>query len=312
MLDRIIAGNNFTGMDIDRFLQHLQFEKRFSEHTLTAYRKDLGQFADYLALQYPELKVEDLEHFHIRSWVVELVGKGLKPSSIRRKVSSLKSYFGYLRRSGEITRNPLEYLFSPRIGKRLPIVAPERELLQVLQANSSRAEGFSELRDALVMELFYQTGMRRAELIQLAFAQTDLDRQELRVMGKGGKERIIPISSSLAALIAKYVEARSQAFPSSIYPELLLTDKGEPLYPKWVYRLVHAQLGAVPGLEKRSPHILRHSFATHLADHGADLNAVKTLLGHANLAATEIYTHHTLNRLKHIYDQAHPNAKKGD
>ena len=299
-------------MEIERFIQHLQFEKRFSEHTLAAYRNDLGQFGDYLALQYPELKEPDLEHFHIRSWVVELVGMGLKPTSIRRKVSTLKSYFGYLRRSGQIVRNPLEYLFSPRIGKRLPIVAPERELLQVLQAGTDRAEGFSAVRDALVMELFYQTGMRRAELIQLKCAQTDLERQELRVLGKGGKERIVPISNNLAELIAKYLEERSRTFPSSICPELLLTDRGEPLYPKWVYRLVHTQLAAVPGLGKRSPHVLRHSFATHLADHGADLNAVKTLLGHANLSATEIYTHHTLNRLKHIYDQAHPNAKKGE
>ncbi len=299
-------------MEIDRFLQHLQYEKRFSEHTLTAYRKDLEQFADYLALQYAGLEEKALHHFHFRSWVVHLVEGGLKPSSIRRKVSSLKSYFAYMRRSGKIDRNPMEYVFSPKIGKRLPVVAPERELLRSLQMFSVQAVTFPELRDALVMELLYQTGMRRAELIQLTLAQTDLDRLELRVMGKGRKERIVPISRELATYISRYLVERSRAFPSVTYKELLLTDKGEPLYDRWVYRLVHNRLLAVPGLEKRSPHVLRHSFATHLVNHGAELNAVKSLLGHANLSATEIYTHHTLNRLKNIYDQAHPNAKKGN
>jgi integrase/recombinase XerC len=297
-------------MDIERFLQHLQYEKRFSTHTQCAYRKDLEQFRDYMETQYSGSGVGELQHFHIRSWIVQMVGDGLRASSIRRKVSAAKAYFRYLMRCGEISRNPMQYLFSPKVGKRLPSVAPEKPLLQTLAAYTIHAVTFSDLRDALVMELLYQTGMRRTELIQLTLAHTDLGRMEIRVVGKGSKVRIIPIGQGLADLIGKYLAERTRVFPSAVCVELLLTDKGEPLYPKWVYNLVHRRLASVPGLEKRSPHVLRHSFATHLADHGADLNAIKTLLGHANLSATEIYTHHTMGRLRKIYEQAHPKAKQ--
>jgi integrase/recombinase XerC len=241
-----------------------------------------------------------------------MVEDGLKPSSIRRKVSAARAYFGYLMRCGEISRNPMQYLFSPKVGKRLPTVAPENPLLQMLATHTAHAATFAELRDALVLELLYQTGMRRAELVGLTLEHADLGRMELRVVGKGNKVRIIPISRGLADLAGKYLAERARTFPGAAGGPLLLTDKGEALYPKWVYNLVHIRLASVPGLEKRSPHVLRHSFATHLADHGADLNAIKTLLGHANLSATEIYTHHTMGRLRQIYEQAHPKARQED
>lgn len=297
-------------MKMDRFLQHLQYEKRFSPHTIEAYRRDLEQFLEFLRLQYEGLPLEDLEHFHIRSWVVGLVGTGLKPTSIRRKVSAVKSFFRYLHRQGEIEKNPMHYLFAPKVGKRLPVVAPEEDLLRLLGVSrSAEAPDFFQLRDALVLELLYRTGMRRAELAQLTCRQTDLEKMEIKVLGKGSKERVIPMSTALAAMIGDYMDLRAQTFPQAGSDALLLTDRGQPLYAKWIYNLVRDQLGGIPGLEKRSPHVLRHSFATHLADHGADLNAIKTLLGHANLTATEIYTHHTMERLRRIYQQAHPKAK---
>jgi integrase/recombinase XerC len=299
-------------MDIGPFLLYLQHEKRFSPHTQGAYRKDLGQFLDFIVGQYGGLGVGELQRFHIRSWIIQMVEDGLKPSSIRRKVSAARAYFAYLMRSGEISSNPMQYLFSPKIGKRLPTVAPENPLLQMLATYTAHAVTFAELRDALVLELLYQTGMRRGELIALTLEHTDLGRMELRVVGKGNKVRIIPISRGLADLAGRYLAERARAFPEAAGGPLLLTDKGEALYPKWVYNLVHSRLASVPGLEKRSPHVLRHSFATHLADHGADLNAIKTLLGHANLSATEIYTHHTMGRLRKIYEQAHPKAREED
>ncbi|MBP9075323.1 MAG: tyrosine-type recombinase/integrase [Haliscomenobacter sp.] len=298
-------------MNIDRFLQYLHYEKRFSPHTAAAYRNDLEQFRQFLQTTYGVLEMQELSPFHVRSWVVELVREGLTPNSIRRKVSALKSYFRFLRRQGQVQHNPLQALHTPKTGKRLPSVVPEKEMLSLL-AQTRQGSDFSSLRDSLALELLYGTGMRRAELIQLSPSSADLDQLQLRVLGKGNKERLIPISASLGQLIARYVRVRAQAFPDAGDGALLLTDKGQPMYPKFLYHLVRRYLTSIPAAEQRSPHVLRHSFATHLADHGADLNAIKTLLGHANLAATQIYTHHTMERLRAIYQQAHPKAKIDD
>ncbi len=298
-------------MNIDRFLQYLHFEKRFSPHTVAAYRIDLEQFHAFLNKAYDGVDMKDLGPFHVRSWVVELVQEGLTPQSIRRKVSALKSYFRFLRRQGLVQHNPLQALHTPKTGKHLPSVVPEKDML-LLMDQTLQGSDFSSLRDRLALALLYGTGMRRAELIQLPVSAVDLDQLQLRILGKGNKERIVPISAGLGHLIARYASVRNQEFPDAGDGALLLTGKGLPMYPKFLYNLVRRYLALIPAAERRSPHVLRHTFATHLADHGADLNAIKMLLGHANLAATQIYTHHTMERLRAIYQQAHPKAKMDD
>ena len=292
-----------------RFLDYIRFEKRFSPHTLEAYENDLGQFAAFLAQTYGELPLEALTHFHIRSWMSALVQEGLQASSIRRKLSALKSFFKYMRREGLLAQSPMTAVRLPKTGKRLPVIVPEKALNQLLDA-VGLAGGFPAVRDQLALELLYQTGVRRAELLQLETAHIDLAYARMRVLGKGGKERVLPLGEQLLARIGAYLELRAQTFPDLPLKELLLTDKGRPMSAGYLYHLVRKHLAGVPALEKRSPHVLRHSFATHLLDSGADLNAIKALLGHANLAATQVYTHHNLERLRAIYDRAHPKAKR--
>ncbi len=294
---------------IVRFLDYIRFEKRFSPHTLEAYENDLGQFAAFLTQTYGEVLLEDLTHFHIRSWMSALVQEGLRASSIRRKLSALKSFFKYMRREGLLSHSPMIAVRLPKTGKRLPVTVPEKALNQVVDA-AGLAGDFPAVRDQLALELLYQTGVRRAELLQIETAHIDLAYARMRVLGKGKKERILPLGEQLLGRIAAYLELRAQTFPDLSPDQLLLTDKGKPMSAGYLYHLVRKHLASVPALEKRSPHVLRHSFATHLLDAGADLNAIKALLGHANLAATQVYTHHNLERLRAIYDQAHPKAKR--
>ncbi len=299
-------------MNVEEFLKYIQYEKRFSPHTLSAYTVDLAQFTEYLSAMYGAVSPAEVTHFHIRSWMAVLVQDGLSATSVRRKISALKSYFRFLRKKGLINHNPLAAISTPKTGKKLPVVAPKRELNAQLDQAGSVAVTFSEMRDQVALELLYQTGMRRSELVQLKCTQLDLERLLIRVIGKAAKERLIPISHALADKIAAYTALRSQTFGAESSDILLLTDKGLPMYPKYLYALVRRFLSRIPGLEKRSPHILRHSFATHLIEAGADLNAIKALLGHANLAATQIYTHHNLEHLRAVYQQAHPKAGNTD
>jgi integrase/recombinase XerC len=294
---------------IVRFLDYIRFEKRFSPHTLEAYENDLGQFAAFLTQVYGEVPLEALTHFHVRSWMSALVQEGLRASSIRRKLSALKSFFKYMRREGLLAHSPMTAVRLPKTGKRLPVAVPEKALNQLIDA-AGLAGGFPAVRDQLALELLYQTGVRRAELLQLETAHIDLVSARMRVLGKGKKERILPLGEQLLGRITTYLELRTQTFPELPLEKLLLTDKGKPMSAGYLYCLVRTHLSGVPALEKRSPHVLRHSFATHLLDAGADLNAIKALLGHANLAATQVYTQHNLERLRTVYDQAHPKAKR--
>ncbi len=292
---------------VEGFLKYLQYEKRFSVHTIDAYKVDLEQFSVFLQSQYEIVEPAIIQHIHIRSWAVALMEQKYSASSIRRKLSTLKSYFRFLQREQVITRSPMLQVSLPKLGKRLPSVVPEQYLEQMLNAIDP-ADDYEKLRNQLVVELCYLTGMRRGELLNLKVSDLNLSAFTIKVLGKGNKERLIPISHAMATLLRQYLDLRQQTFPNTSELALLLTKDGKAAYPKLIYRIVKEALSTITTQEKRSPHVLRHSFATHLSDHGADLNAIKELLGHSSLAATQIYTHHSIERLKKIYQQAHPKS----
>lgn len=292
-----------------RFLQYLQYEKRFSEHTVLAYAKDTEQFFTFLKDTYGLASAAEVRHFHIRSWVIHLLEQGLTPRTIRRKLSTLKTYFRFMRKHGHMQENPMQKVIIPKIGKRLPVHVQENELEQLFGAIRF-TDDFPGQRDRLLLQLLYATGMRRAELIHLKTEDIDPGRGVLRVLGKGNKERLIPFGEQVKQQVRQYIQIRNHTFPNTDTTHLFLTDKGAPMYPKLVYNIVNRYLSFVTTVEQRSPHVLRHSFATHLSDHGADLNAIKALLGHANLAATQIYTHNSIEKLRQVYQQAHPKAKE--
>jgi integrase/recombinase XerC len=290
------------------FVKYLQYEKRFSAHTIVAYEQDLEQFAAFIKDNHSLTSVAEVRHSHIRSWVVALLQQNIAPRSIRRKLSALKTYFRFLLKHGHILQNPMLKVIMPKIGKRLPMYTQASEMTQLLEEVEWGTE-YPDQRNRLLINLLYHTGMRRSELIGLKMNDIDLHTRTLKVLGKGNKERLIPFGIELSQYFRPYLELRKATFPNLSDTHLLLTDKGLPLYPKLVYNIVHRYLSLVTTIEQRSPHVLRHSFATHLADNGADLNAIKELLGHASLAATQIYTHHSVERLRQVYEQAHPKAK---
>lgn len=296
-------------MKLDAFFKYMQYEKRSSPHTLTAYRKDLEQFFDYLKHYYPETSINEIDHLQIRSWMVELLGNKITPRSTNRKLSSLKSYFKYLRKNNHIDHDPMLKVIAPKVGKRLPSVVEEKQLKQLFE-QVQFGEDFIGQRDRLIMDLLYSTGMRRSELVHLTIGNIDLAQQQLKVLGKGNKERLIPFGKALSNFIQSYIDLRNKVFPHADSQHLLLNKKGENVNAQLIYNVVKKYLSIVTTAEKKSPHVLRHSFATHLANNGADINAIKELLGHANLAATQIYTHNSIDQLKKVYEQAHPKAKR--
>jgi integrase/recombinase XerC len=294
-------------MKQERFFQYIQYEKRFSPHTLTAYRNDLEQFSDFLEHIYNLSDPAEIRHTHIRSWMVDLIEKGNSTRSINRKLSCLKTYFKFLRKQGLITGHPMLKVVAPKTGKRLPVFVNEKNM-SLLFEEVDFGEGFTGIRNLLIMEMLYCTGMRRSELVGLKTTDLDFSKFHIRVLGKGSKERLIPIARHLVNLIEQYMAERTANFPGNDGQHLFLTDKGQPLYAGYVYSIVKRYLSFVTTLEQRSPHVLRHSFATHLSNKGADLNAIKELLGHSSLAATQIYTHNSIEKLKKVYEQAHPKA----
>ncbi|MBI5913826.1 MAG: tyrosine-type recombinase/integrase [Bacteroidetes bacterium] len=295
-------------MNQARFFNYLQYEKRFSPHTLTAYQSDMGQFVEFLGKTYEMTDPADIRHTHIRSWMVDLMERGNVARSINRKLSCLKTYFKFLRKQGEITANPMLKVIAPKTGKRLPVFVPEKNM-SLLFGQVDFGEGISGIRNRLVMEVLYCTGVRQSELMSLKAESVDFANNRIKVLGKGGKERLIPIAGHLAELFRQYIETRKAVFPGNEVANLILTDKGQPVGKGFVYNLVKRYLSIVTTVEKRSPHVLRHSFATHLSNNGADLNAIKELLGHSSLASTQVYTHNSIEKLKKIYQQAHPKAE---
>ncbi len=294
-------------MKVDAFLKYLEFEKRFSPHTLIAYRGDLRQLSDFLATAFDIHVPEDIQAIHLRSWMVDLMGRDCASRSVHRKISAVKSWFRYLRKRGHLAHNPADRLVLPKMGKRLPVVIAQEEM-EALFTQVAFGEGFSAERDKMAMDMLYQAGLRRSELIHMKISDVDIDGRTLRVMGKGSKERIVPFGNGLAERLGEYIKVRNAEFPQTVEQALLLNDRGKPLDPKQVYNLVRRYLSAVTTVEQRSPHVLRHSFATHLSNNGAELNAVKELLGHSSLAATQVYMHNSIERLRQVYQQAHPKA----
>jgi integrase/recombinase XerC len=293
-------------MFIAQFIQYLQFEKRFSPLTVTAYNKDLQQFLDFLALSESELL--SVTHRQVRGWMVTLMDDGNEAKTVNRKISSLRSFYKFLQRNEIIKSNPMTQIRAPKIPKRLPVVITEQKMDTLLDGEFEFSEGFPGLRDRLIIELLYGTGIRLAELVGLKDEDIDIYNQQIRVLGKRNKQRIIPVHSSLAKLIADYKNQKLYQNFDNKGNTLIVTDTGRDIYSKFVYRTVRTVLSAVSTHDKRSPHILRHSFATSLLNRGADLNAIKELLGHSSLAATQVYTHNSVEKLKSIYKQAHPKA----
>jgi integrase/recombinase XerC len=296
----------------ESFSNFLQYEKRFSAHTVTAYQADLVQWTRFLSENLERLtSVSEVRHSHLRSYIVFLMkNEGITPRSVHRKLSCLKTYFKWLEKQGFISENPTTKLVAPKVGKRLPVVLTEPQMEKLFDTiNLETNTGYPAARDRLILEILYETGMRRGELAALKRTDIDLKRLEIKVFGKGGKERLIPFGKSLLSTIEAYLLERRQTFPNLLESTLLLTDKGEPIYDKLIYLVVKKNLSLVTNQEKRSPHVLRHSFATHLSNHGADLTAIKDLMGHASLSATQIYVHNDIEKLKKSYQQAHPKSK---
>lgn len=292
---------------IQPFLDYLKFEKRYSVHTLTAYETDLTAFFDYMSTAFDGPGLKTISHGMIRSWLAHSKDQGLSSRSINRHISSLRSFFKYQLRKGVIDTVPTGQLISPKAGKRLPVFIKEEDTKRLVNTLAVATENWKSLNAKMLITLFYHTGMRLSELINLRERQVDASRMQIKVLGKGNKERIIPVSRELIADVQEYMQLKRKEF-SGLPDELLVTEKGKKLYPKYAYLLVKEQLAQIPTLDKKSPHILRHTFATHLMNNGAELNAVKELLGHSSLAATQVYTHNSIEKLKEVYKKAHPKA----
>ena len=291
----------------ESFINYLKYEKRNSSHTVIAYKKDLDQFVLFCTEMVGEFDVKRVDTKLVRSWIVSLMESGYTPKSVNRKVSTIKAYFRFLMKNAEtsgVETNPAINLPLPKIRKKLPGFVEEDNLHHLLD-DGFFSNDFRGVRDKLIITLLYGTGIRLAELLKLKESDFDMKGYLIKVFGKRQKERIIPYPRSINPLLQQYLEIRNQEVgytPGA----LLVTEKGEPVYEKLIYRVVKRNLEMVTSLEKKSPHVLRHSYATHLLNKGADLNAVKELLGHSNLSATQIYTHTTFEKLHDIYKQAHP------
>ncbi len=292
---------------IQSFLDYLKYEKRYSVHTFISYQNDLQDFYGYMGSEYGNIPVAAIEYSYIRSWLASLKARGLSSRSINRKISSLRSFFKYLLRTGVIDRMPMSRVITPKMGERLPVFIREEDTKKLLAALNQSTDDWKSLNAKMLITIFYETGMRLSELINLKETQIDFNRSQVKVLGKGKKERIIPVSKDLIKMIRDYQQLKKREFESK-EDLLLLTEKGKAIYPKYAYLLVNQYLGEASTLDKKSPHVLRHTFATHLMNRGADLNAVKELLGHGSLAATQVYTHNTIEKLKDVYKKAHPKA----
>ncbi len=303
-------------MFLERFIRYIKFEKRYSPHTVSAYQSDLDQFISFLnnleketpppapVITHPS----EISHYHIRNWMVELMNDNIRARSINRKIATLRKYFKFLLQEGVITINPASKINTPKIPKNLPVVVEDAKLTQMLDDNVVFSNDFKGLRDKLIVEMLFGTGIRLSEL--LGIKETDINVYEgtVKVLGKRNKERIIPVNNELKLLLSKYLESKKSENFGNNSLTLIVTDKGADAYAKLIYLTVHRYLSYISTQDKKSPHVLRHTFATSLLNRGADLNAIKELLGHANLSATQIYTHNSVERLKSIYKQAHPKA----
>ena len=286
----------------NKFITYLSSEKRFSEHTIKSYTTDLNQFALFLSTEFQIVdQINEISFQIIRTWIADLLEKGISPRSVTRKISTLKTYFKFLIREGILIENPMVKVVAPKSKKSLPVFIEEDQIASLL--NEVQFEkGFIGQRNKLIIELFYVTGVRLSELINIKISDVNFISQSIKVLGKRDKERIIPITSSVVNALNNFLANNQQN--TYLFADL----EGKKLYNKLVYRIVNKYIGKISSVNKKSPHILRHTFATHMLNNGADINAIKELLGHANLSATQVYTHNTIEKLKKVYKQAHPRA----
>jgi integrase/recombinase XerC len=291
----------------ESFLNWLRFEKRYSLHTIHSYQNDLNQFLSFLSIRKRDADGTSADFKDIRSWIISLMDHDITPRSVNRKITTLRSYYKYLMREQVIQCNPMDKVFPPKSGKRLPGFV-EQEKMDILLDHVDFGLDFKGVRNRLLIDVLYITGMRLSELINLTHQSVRLDDQSIKVLGKRKKERVIPFNTAYVKIFGDYIDLKRKTFPDLDHDFFFVTDKGQPLYEKFVYRIVNKYLRFVTTMEKRSPHIIRHTFATHMLNRGADLNAIKEILGHANLSATQVYTHTTFEKLKTIYKQAHPRA----
>ena len=287
------------------FLSYLTTEKRYSIHTVSGYETDLRQFTLYCQEEYDLSDLTQATHQLIRSWMVSLIDQGLTTRSVNRKLSTLRTYYKFLRRQRKMEKDPMSKIQAPKTSKRLPVFVEEKAMENLLSVIVFD-DGFMGLRDKLMVTLFYETGIRLSELIGLRDADLNPYDHVLKVLGKRNKERLIPVSTSLKEFIFTYMQQRDAEFGPDQSEYLLVSNKGQKLNPGVVRRTVNKYLSQVTTIEKKSPHVLRHTFATHMLNNGASLNAVKEILGHANLAATQVYTHNTIEKLKNIHELTHP------
>ncbi|MAN27974.1 MULTISPECIES: tyrosine-type recombinase/integrase [Mesonia] len=292
---------------IQQFLDYLLYEKKYSSHTVLAYQKDLETFAVFIQNQFEEEELREVNYSMIRSWIISLVDNGISNRSINRKISSLKTFYKFLLKIKEIETSPLVKHKSLKVDKKVQVPFSSKEVSEVIE--SFQPEGFSEFRDQLIIELLYSTGMRRAELINLKLDSVDVSGKQLKVLGKRNKERIIPLLPTVLKTFQNYLLERSELAIINDEKYLLVTEKGNKLYDALVYRVVNNYFSRVSTKVKKSPHIIRHTFATHLLNEGADLNSVKELLGHSSLASTQVYTHNSIRELSKVYLNAHPRNK---
>jgi integrase/recombinase XerC len=286
----------------NKFIKYLSAEKRFSEHTITSYSTDLDQFSIFLSEEYQIFdKVSEISFQIVRSWIASLLEKGVSPRSVNRKISTLKTYFKFLIRENAITESPMLKVVAPKSKKRLPVFIEENQIKNLLNQIEFN-DGFIGERDKLIIELFYVTGIRLSELVNIKISDVDFNNSLIKVLGKRNKERLIPLSISIVNELDFFI--KKYDLNQSLFTNL----GGTKVYNKLVYRVVKKYISKISSVSKKSPHILRHTFATHMLNNGADINAIKELLGHANLSATQVYTHNTIGKLKSIYKQAHPRA----
>ena len=294
-------------MPINSFLNYLSLEKKYSQHTVTAYRNDLTSFQQFCMNEFEDDNIINVNYQQIRNWIVMLVNTNISNRTINRKTSSLKTFYKFLQKTKQIDVSPLAKHQALKVAKRVQVPFSENEIKNVLNTNDEM-NNFESVRNKLIVELLYSTGMRRSELINLKMMDIDFNNQVVKVLGKRNKERYIPLLKSVINSLKRYNGFREDIKTNQSY--LLLTKKGKKIYDTLVYRIINNYFSAVSSKVKKSPHVIRHSFATHLLNEGADLNSVKELLGHSSLASTQVYTHSSLGKLKEVYNQAHPRSNK--
>lgn len=291
---------------VERYNNYMQYEKRYSEHTVTAYVSDIRAFFVYVKFTFDIADLHTVKHTHVRSWMVHMSREGYEAKSINRKISSVRTYYLFLRKQGVLNHNPVAKVSALKVPKRLPKYLEKSQAAELSNLEFSK-DDYNAYLDNIIITILYSCGLRRSECLDLL--EENIDVNSIKVLGKGNKERIIPIDGSMYSRILDFIKLKRE---NEIVPNgfLLQNLKGKKLYPKYIYNVVKRKIGEVSSIDKRSPHVLRHTFATHLLDNGADLNSVKTLLGHSSLAATQVYTHTSIERLKEVYKKAHPKADK--